>query len=91
MVFERCQVEDFFSPILILFSALGLLGVVVAEKDLGVDEVVEVDEDGFEHDVVLVVVDKDIIAFFFPNVKFFFNLFYKKEEEPFWAPLPFSL
>ena len=65
---ERCQVEDFFSPILVLFLTLGLLGVVVAEKDLGVDEVVEVDEDGFEH-VVVLVVDEDIIAFFFDFVK----------------------
>jgi hypothetical protein len=48
-VFECSQNEDFFSPILVLFSALRLLGVFVAEEDLGVDEVAEVGDDGFEH------------------------------------------
>lgn len=76
MVFERCQDKDFFSPILVLFLTLRLLGVVFAEEDLGVDEVVEVDDDGFEHVVVLVVVDVDIIAFFFQNVKLILKLFY---------------
>ena len=49
VVFECSQNEDFFSPILVLFSALRVLGVVVAEEDLGVDEVAEGSDDGFEH------------------------------------------
>jgi hypothetical protein len=89
-VFVRCQDEDFFSPTLVLFLALGLLGVVFAEEDLGVDEVVEVDGDGLEHVVVLVVVDEVIIAFFSDFVKQIMQLFFKKEEEPFRTPLPIS-
>ena len=76
MVFECCQDENFFSPTLVLFLTLGLFSVVFAEENLGVDEGVEVVDDGFEHGVVLVVVDVDIIAFFCEKVKFFFT-FYK--------------
>ena len=48
-MFDRSQDEDFFSPTLVLFSAFRLIGVLFADEDLGVDEGVDVGDDGFEH------------------------------------------